>query len=72
MNKRKLGSFRKILIEQQAILEKQYKDLEEGSLLASQSDFSGEMPFEDEFAASGTTISRESGTCPFLKTSRTY
>ncbi len=55
MNKRKLASFRKLLLEQQAILEKQYKDLEEGSLLASQSDFSGEMPFEDEYAASGTT-----------------
>jgi RNA polymerase-binding protein DksA len=55
MNKRKTASFRKLLEEQKMILEKQYKDLEEGSLLASQSDFSGEMPFEDEYAASGTT-----------------
>lgn len=55
MNKRKTASFRKLLLEQKTILEKQYKDLEEGSLLASQSDFSGEMPFEDEYAASGTT-----------------
>ncbi|OFW66966.1 MAG: hypothetical protein A2V52_02705 [Actinobacteria bacterium RBG_19FT_COMBO_54_7] len=55
MNKRKTASFRKVLLEQKEILEKQYKDLEEGSLLASQSEFSGEMPFEDEYAASGTT-----------------
>ncbi|MCL6627186.1 MAG: TraR/DksA C4-type zinc finger protein, partial [Alicyclobacillus shizuokensis] len=42
------------------ILEKQYRDLEQGNLLASQSDFSGEMPFEEEYAASGTsTFERE-------------
>src|SRR4030042_6308118 len=55
MNKRKTASFRKVLLDQKEILEKQYKDLEEGSLLASQSEFSGEMPFEEEYAASGTT-----------------
>lgn len=41
-------------------MEKQYKDLEEDNLLASQSDFTGEMPFEEDYAASGTsTFERE-------------
>ena len=55
MNKRKMAEFKKQLLKERAVLEKQYRDLEEGNLLASQSDFSGEMPFEDEYAASGTT-----------------
>ena len=55
MNKRKLESFKKKLLREKEVLEKQYRDLEEGNLLASQSDFSGEMPFEEEYAASGTT-----------------
>lgn len=55
MNKRKLNSFKKKLLQEKAVLEKQYRDLEEGNLLSSQSDFSGEMPFEEEYAASGTT-----------------
>jgi DnaK suppressor protein len=55
MNKRKLASFRKILLNEKEVLEKQYRDLEEGNLNSSQSDFSGEMPFEEEYAASGTT-----------------
>lgn len=60
MNKKKLAAFKKILLREKGILEKQYRDLEQGNLLASQSDFSGEMPFEDEYAASGTsTFERE-------------
>ena len=55
MNKKKLAKFKKILLEEREVLEKQYHDLEEGNLHASQSDFSGEMPFEEEYAASGTT-----------------
>ena len=55
MNKRKQASFRKILLKEKEVLEKQYHDLEEGNLHSSQSDFSGEMPFEEEYAASGTT-----------------
>lgn len=55
MNKRKLASFRKILLQEKEVLEKQYRDLEEGNLHNSQSEFSGEMPFEEEYAASGTT-----------------
>ncbi len=60
MNKRKLAAFKKILLEEKAVLEKQYRDLEQGNLMASQSDFSGDMPFEEEYAASGTsTFERE-------------
>jgi RNA polymerase-binding protein DksA len=55
MNKRKLEQFKKQLLQEKENLEKQYRDLEEGNLHASQSDFSGEMPFEEEYAASGTT-----------------
>lgn len=60
MNKKKLAAFKKVLLREKEILEKQYRDLEQGNLLASQSDFSGEMPFEEEYAASGTsTFERE-------------
>jgi RNA polymerase-binding protein DksA len=55
MDKRKLASFKKKLEKEKEVLEKQYRDLEEGNLLSSQSEFSGEMPFEEEYAASGTT-----------------
>jgi RNA polymerase-binding protein DksA len=55
MNKRNRERFKKLLLQQKSNLEKQYRDLEEGNLHASQSDFSGEMPFEEEYAASGTT-----------------
>lgn len=55
MNKRKRERFRKLLLAEKSNLEKQYRDLEEGNLHASQSEFSGEMPFEEEYAASGTT-----------------
>lgn len=55
MNKRKLAAFTKLLQQEKSVLEKQYHDLEEGNLLSSQSDFSGEMPFEEDYAASGTT-----------------
>jgi RNA polymerase-binding protein DksA len=55
MNKRKRAAFKKLLLKEKVVLEKQYKDLEEGNLNASQSEFSGEMPFEEEYAASGTT-----------------
>jgi DnaK suppressor protein len=55
MDKRKLASFKKKLEKEKEVLEKQYRDLEEGNLLSSQSEFSGEMPFEEDYAASGTT-----------------
>jgi len=60
MNKKKMAAFKKILLREKEILEKQYRDLEQGNLHASQADFSGEMPFEEEYAASGTsTFERE-------------
>lgn len=55
MNKRKMASFQKILLQEKEVLEKQYRDLEEGNLHSSQSEASGEMPFEEDYAASGTT-----------------
>ena len=55
MNKRKKASFQKILLQEREVLEKQYRDLEEGNLNSSQSEASGEMPFEEDYAASGTT-----------------
>lgn len=55
MNKRKTASFEKKLLKEREILERQYRELEEGNLHSSQADFSGEMPFEEEYAASGTT-----------------
>ncbi len=55
MNKRKMTSFQKILLQEREVLEKQYRDLEEGNLHSSQSEVSGEMPFEEDYAASGTT-----------------
>jgi RNA polymerase-binding protein DksA len=55
MNKRKMARFRKILLQEREVLEKQYRDLEEGNLNSSQSEASGEMPFEEDYAASGTT-----------------
>lgn len=60
MNKKKMAAFKKILLREKAVLEKQYRDLEQGNLMSSQSDFSGDMPFEEEYAASGTsTFERE-------------
>jgi DnaK suppressor protein len=55
MNKRKMASFQKVLLQEKEVLEKQYRDLEEGNLHSSQSEASGEMPFEEDYAASGTT-----------------
>ena len=72
MNKRKLAAFKKVLLQEKEVLEKQYRDLEEGNLHSSQSDFSGEMPFEEEYAASGTTTLSASATSPCQRTSRTY
>ncbi|NPV59011.1 MAG: TraR/DksA family transcriptional regulator [Actinobacteria bacterium] len=60
MNKKQLASFKKILLEEKESLEKEYRELEEGNLHSSQSEFSGEMPFEEDYAASGTaTFERE-------------
>ncbi len=55
MEQRKLAAFKKTLLREKQVLEKQHRELGEKSLHSSQSDFSGEMPFEEEYAASGTT-----------------
>jgi RNA polymerase-binding protein DksA len=60
MNKRQLATFKKMLLEEKESLEKECRELEEGNLHSSQSEFSGEMPFEEDYAASGTaTFERE-------------
>jgi len=58
--KTELNAFRKILEEERAGLQKQARDLEENSLGTSQSEQSGEMSFDEEFADAGTaTFERE-------------
>ena len=60
MNKKRLAAFKKMLLEQKAVLEKQFKELEEGNFHSSQSEFTGELPFDEDYAASGThTFERE-------------
>jgi RNA polymerase-binding protein DksA len=58
--KTELNAFRKILEEEREGLQKQARDLEENSLGTSQSEQSGEMSFDEEFADAGTaTFERE-------------
>lgn len=60
MNKRKITQLKKRLIEEREVLLKQYHDLEEGNLASSQSDITGEVGFDEEYADSGTfTFERE-------------
>lgn len=60
MNKRKTTQLKKRLMEEREVLLKQYHDLEEGNLAASQSDITGEVGFDEEYADSGTfTFERE-------------
>ncbi len=58
--KRELTEFRKRLEEVRAELLEQETDLEEGSLGTSQSELTGEVAFDEEFADAGTaTFERE-------------
>ncbi len=60
MNKRQLAEIKKKLLEERKSLLKQYHDLEEGNLSTSQSDLTGEVSFDEEYADSGTfTFERE-------------
>lgn len=60
MNKRKIAQLKKRLIGEREVLLKQYHDLEEGNLNSSQSDITGEVGFDEEYADSGTfTFERE-------------
>lgn len=60
LNKKKLATFRKKLLEEKARLEKELREIEVGDLHHSQSEVSGENSYEDHFADSGTaTFERE-------------
>ncbi len=60
MNKRKLTQIKKRLLQEKEVLIKQYHDLEEGNLNSSQSEITGEVGFDEEYADSGTfTFERE-------------
>jgi len=60
LGKRKYAEVKKLLLEERQALLKQYHDLEEGNLNTSQSELSGEVGFDEEYADSGTqTFERE-------------
>lgn len=60
MDKKKLASFKKNLLEEKVRLEKELREIEVGNLNQSQSETSGENSYEDHFADSGTaTFERE-------------
>lgn len=60
LTKKQIGEFREKLIEERDQLLHQEQEIEEGSLSASQSELSGEMGFDEEFADAGTaTFERE-------------
>lgn len=60
MNKKQIAEIKKRLLEERKSLLKQYHDLEEGNLSSSQSDLTGEVGFDEEYADSGTfTFERE-------------
>ncbi len=60
MAKKKYAEIKKQLLAERQALLKQYRDLEEGNLNSSQSELSGEVGFDEEYADSGTfTFERE-------------
>ncbi len=60
MNKKKVARFKKRLLEERGVLLRQFHELEEGNLASSQSDITGEVGFDEEYADSGTfTFERE-------------
>jgi DnaK suppressor protein len=58
--KKELDEFKKVLAEERAELVRQFEEIEESALGASQSELSGEAAFDEEYADSGTfTFERE-------------
>lgn len=58
--KKELDELRERLLEEREGLERQIRELEEGSLRTSQSELSGEVSFDEEYADAGTaTFERE-------------
>lgn len=59
-SKKELLDFKSLLVEERSELERQFDELEESALGASQSELSGEAAFDEEYADSGTfTFERE-------------
>lgn len=60
MDQQKLEYFKKKLLTEKSRLEEELREIEIGNLTESQSEVSGENPYEDHFADSGTaTFERE-------------
>ncbi|MDP3013882.1 MAG: TraR/DksA C4-type zinc finger protein [Candidatus Subteraquimicrobiales bacterium] len=60
MDKQKLDYFKKRLLEEKSLLEKELFEIEEGNLHISQSTLTGNNPYQDHFADMGTaTFERE-------------
>ncbi len=60
LTKKELGEFRRRLEQERSELLAQFQDLEESSLGAPQSELTGEVAFDEEFADAGTaTFERE-------------
>ena len=57
---KEIGELRERLVEERKDLQAQYDELEESSFSANQSDLTGEMGFDEEYADAGTaTFERE-------------
>ena len=60
LTKKQMEEFRQKLVEERGQLVHQERELEEGALSASQSELTGEMSFDEEFADAATaTFERE-------------
>lgn len=60
LSPKELEAVKAELLEQRALFEKEHKDLEQGSFNISQSELSGEVSFDEEYADAGTfTFERE-------------
>jgi RNA polymerase-binding protein DksA len=60
LNKRDIAALKKKLLAEREQLEKQLKDLEEQGLRTSQTDETGDVGFDEDYAGSGTvTFERE-------------
>lgn len=60
LSEKELASIREELVAQRATLAKEFEDLEVGSLHVAQSELSGEVSFDEEYADAGTfTFERE-------------
>jgi DnaK suppressor protein len=60
LTKKEIGELKQRLVEERADLQAQYDELEESTFGTNQSDLTGEMGFDEEYADAGTaTFERE-------------